>query len=153
MFYSVDDQRYWGENQDMMNQQLAIHSNDNNQDSYQRVIDLPFGRAIEHTKEALAAHGFNVVCEIDLGHQLTSRYKIDSYRYLILGGRNTVPPPESEPVLDLPPLYHVIVYERGGYTFISAIDLDKKFSIGGTGPFEIEMNKVGENLQRAINTI
>ena len=136
----------------MMNQQPAIHSN-NKLDSYHRVIDLPFGSAIERTKEALAAHGFGVVCEIDLGHKLTSKYKIDSYRYMILGGRNTAPSPEGEPQLELSLLHHVIVYERGGYTIVSAIDLDKMVSTGGNGPFEIAMNKVGEKLQCAINTI
>jgi hypothetical protein len=136
-----------------MNRHLAISTKDNNQESYQRIINLPFGSAIERTKDALEAHGFGVVCEIDLGHQLKCRYNIDSYRYMILGDRNTAPRPEGEPEWGFSLLHHVLVYERGGYTIISAVDLDKMFSIGGNDPFEMEMNKVGENLQRAINMI
>ncbi|MCI0337751.1 MAG: DUF302 domain-containing protein, partial [Acidobacteria bacterium] len=99
---------------------------------YHRVLDIPWDTGVQRAKEALAAEGFGVLCEIDISQKLKEKLGIDFYRYLILGACN---PPlayqalQEEPDLGLLLPCNVVVYEREGRTVVSAIDADKMLSI------------------------
>lgn len=123
---------------------------------YHRVLDLVWEHAVERTKEALAAEGFGVLCEIDIAQKLKEKLGIDFYPYLILGACN---PPlaaqalEEEPDLGLLLPCNVVVYEREGRTVVSAIDADKMLSIVGNPQLDVVAKQVNEKLHRVIDSI
>jgi uncharacterized protein (DUF302 family) len=123
---------------------------------YHRVLDLSWGTAVERAKEALAAEGFGVLCEIDIGQKLKEKLGIDFYRYLILGACN---PPlaaealEQEPDLGLLLPCNVVVYEHEERTVVSAIDADKMLSIVGNPQLDGVAKQVNEKLRRVIDGI
>ncbi|MBO0721705.1 MAG: DUF302 domain-containing protein [Blastocatellia bacterium] len=123
---------------------------------YHRVLDTPWGTAVQRAKEALSAEGFGVLCEIDISQKLREKLGIDFYRYLILGACN---PPlayqalQKEPDLGLLLPCNVAVYESEGRTVVSAIDADKMLSIVDNPQLETIGKQVNEKLRRAIDSI
>ena len=51
-------------------------------------VDLPFGRAVERAREALAEQGFGVLTEIDVQATLRDKRGIEMEPYVILGACN-----------------------------------------------------------------
>jgi uncharacterized protein (DUF302 family) len=52
------------------------------------LLDLPYGRAVEQVREALAEQGFGVLTEIDVRATLRDKHGEDMEDYLILGACN-----------------------------------------------------------------
>lgn len=123
---------------------------------YHRVLDTPWGTAVQRAKDALSAEGFGVLCEIDISQKLREKLGIDFYRYLILGACN---PPlayqalQKEADLGLLLPCNVVVYESEGRTVVSAIDAEKMLSIVGSPQLETIAKQVNEKLRRVIDSI
>jgi uncharacterized protein (DUF302 family) len=123
---------------------------------YHRVLDIPWETTIQRAKEALAAEGFGVLCEIDISQKLKEKLGIDFYQYLILGACN---PPlayqalQQEPDLGLLLPCNIVVYEREGRTVVSAIDADKMLSIVGNPRLEPVAKQINGKLRRVIDSI
>ena len=52
---------------------------------FSKTLDMSLTAAIEHTKAALANHGFGVVTEIDMSGTLKKKIGAEIYPYTILG--------------------------------------------------------------------
>lgn len=92
--------------------------------SISRETNLDFSEALEKVKEELKKEGFGVLTEIDIKATLKKKLDVDRDNYVILGACN---PPNADKALNaeieiglmLP--CNVIVYEKAGKTFVSAI--------------------------------
>ena len=91
---------------------------------YRKETDMPYEEAVEKIKEELSKEGFGILTEVDVKATLKKKLDVDIDKYAILGACN---PPnaykslsaEQEIGLMLP--CNVIVYEKEGRTYISAI--------------------------------
>ena len=91
---------------------------------YSRQIDLGFDEAIDKTKAELKKQGFGVLTEVNIQSTLKSKLDVDIEKYSILGACN--PPAayqalKAEPEIGLMLPCNVIVYQKDGKTFASAI--------------------------------
>lgn len=122
------------------------------------VLDLPFGEAVERTKNALKAEGFGVLSEIDLQEKLREKLGVEVDPYLILGACN---PPlaykalQAEPEIGLLLPCNVIVYATsGGRTVVAAVDPDAMLSIVGENAAVAEVGQDARGrLQRVIESL
>lgn len=93
---------------------------------------LGFDETVTRARDALAAEGFGVLCEIDVRGTLEQKLGIEREPYLILGACN---PPlahaalEAEPELGVLLPCNVVVYQQEGQTHIAAVDPERMFSI------------------------
>lgn len=55
---------------------------------FSKVLDVPFGEAVEKTTAALKAHGFGIITEIDVSNTLKTKLGVDFRPYRILGACN-----------------------------------------------------------------
>jgi uncharacterized protein (DUF302 family) len=123
---------------------------------YGKSLDLPFEDAVKRAKEALAAEGFGVLCEIDIKKKLKEKLGVDFANYIILGACN---PPLAYGALlqemDLGLLLpcNVVVYEKDGKSFAAAIDASKMLSIVGNPALEAPAGQVNEKLQKVIDSL
>ena len=122
------------------------------------VLDLPFGEAVERTKNALKAEGFGVLSEIDLKEKLREKLGVEIDPYLILGACN---PPlaykalQAEPEIGLLLPCNVIVYATsGGRTVVAAVDPDAMLSVVGENAAVAEVGRDARGrLQRVIESL
>jgi uncharacterized protein (DUF302 family) len=123
---------------------------------YARVLDLPFGEAVERARAALKDEGFGVLCEIDVKEKLREKLGVDFRNYLILGACN---PPLAHQALQqelnigllLP--CNVVVYELAGRTVVAAIDAAKMLSVVDNPALEATARKVNESLRRVVDSL
>ena len=98
------------------------------------VSSAPFAEAVARVRGELTDAGFGVLCEIDVQSTLREKLGVELEPYLILGACN---PPlahqglQAEPELGALLPCNVVIYERGGETWISAIDPERMLSIVG----------------------
>jgi uncharacterized protein (DUF302 family) len=121
-------------------------------------VGLDFERAVERAKEALAAEGFGILCEIDVAATMKKKLNVDFRPYVILGACN---PPFAHRALtaerDIGLLLpcNVIVYadDTPGRSVIAA--LDPVVALGVTGNDELRplAEEVKLGLIRALDVV
>lgn len=92
--------------------------------NYKKSTTLDYSNTVVKVKEELKKEGFGVLTEIDVRQTLKTKLNIDFEEYIILGACN---PPLAYQALtaeqDIGVLLpcNVIVYVKGGKTFVSAV--------------------------------
>ena len=121
-------------------------------------IALPYDRAVERTREALAAEGFGVLTEIDVRATLRKKLDVDFRPYVILGACN---PPlahralAAEPEIGLLLPCNVVVHEGDtpGTSVVSALDPVAALSLTGNREIAPLANEVRERLERVLRSV
>jgi len=91
---------------------------------YKRISDLPYEQTVEKVKDELQKEGFGVLTEIDVKATMKKKLGEDIDAYIILGACN---PPnalkalKAEQDIGLMLPCNVIVYEKEGKTYVSAV--------------------------------
>jgi uncharacterized protein (DUF302 family) len=118
--------------------------------------DLPFEEAVARVREALAAEGFGILCEIDVRATLKAKLGEEIEPYVILGACN---PPLAHQALGAEPDLgvflpcNVVVYTREGRTHVSAVDAERMLSLVGNEALEPIAAEVRDRLARAVAAI
>lgn len=121
---------------------------------FEKVLDMPFDKAIERVTEELKQEGFGVLTEIDVTATLKKKLDVDFRPYRILGACN---PPfaykalsaESHIGIYLP--CNVVVQDAGnGKTEVAAVDPMVAMSRVENAALEPVAKEVQEKLQRVI---
>ncbi len=123
---------------------------------YTKKTNLSFQQAVEKIKETLKEQGFGILTEIDVKATLKKKLGVDFENYLILGACN---PPlaykalqtEHEIGLLLP--CNVIVYEKEGEVFVSALLPSKALSIVENPELSEVAEKAEEKLKKAVDNV
>jgi uncharacterized protein (DUF302 family) len=121
-------------------------------------VDLDYGRAVERTKEALAAEGFGVLSEIDVAATLKKKLDVDFRPYVILGACN---PPfayraltaERDIGLLLP--CNVVVYatDEPARSVVAVLDPVEALKISGNAEIGPLAEEVKARLERALLSV
>jgi uncharacterized protein (DUF302 family) len=123
---------------------------------YGRNLELGFEAAAQQARESLKSEGFGVLCEINIKDKLKEKLGVEFTNYLILGACN---PPlaynalQQEMNLGLLLPCNVVVYEKGGKSFVAAIDAAKMLSVVENPALEPIAREVNERLRRVIDKI
>lgn len=124
---------------------------------FNKIIDLPFEKAIEHVTEELKKEGFGVLTEIDVQATLKKKLDVDFRPYRILGACN---PPfahkalsaESHIGIYLP--CNVVVQDAGnGRTEVAAVDPMVAMSRVDNAGLEPIAKEIQMKLQRVIENL
>ena len=121
-------------------------------------VPLAYERAVERTKEALAAEGFGILSEIDVAATLKKKLDVDFRPYVILGACN---PPLAHRALtaerDIGLLLpcNVIVYadDAPGHSVVAAMDPVEALSLTGNEAIAPVADEVRQRLVRALEAI
>ena len=93
---------------------------------FSKALEMPFGQAIKHVTDALAAKGFGVLTTIDVSATMKKKLGVDFRPYMILGACNPSfahKALQSEDKIGTMLPCNVIVQEAGkGRVEISAVD-------------------------------
>ena len=121
-------------------------------------VELDYERAVERLKEALAAEGFGVLCEIDVAATMKKKLDVDFRPYVILGACN---PPlayraltaERDIGLLLP--CNVIVYadDIPGRSVIAAMDPVVALEVTGNASIRPLAEDVKSRLTRTLAAV
>ena len=121
-------------------------------------VPLPYDRAVERTKEALAQEGFGVLTEIDMKATLKKKLDVDMAPYVILGACN--PPLAHKAVMaekDIGLLLpcNVIVYaaDEPGRSVVAAMDPVEALALTGNESIRPVASEVRARLERALRAV
>jgi uncharacterized protein (DUF302 family) len=122
------------------------------------IVDAPFERAVERTREELAKEGFGVLSEIDIAATLKKKLDVDFRPYLILGACN---PPlahqalQAERDIGLLLPCNVIVYEADdpSRSVVAAMDPVQALSLAANEQIGPLAGEVRARLQRVLGTL
>lgn len=118
-------------------------------------VDLPYGQAVERTREALQKEGFGVLTEIDVKSTLKKKIDVDFRPYVILGACN---PPLAHKALsaelDIGLLLpcNVVVYaaDEPGRSVVGALDPVEALSLTGNDAIRPLATEVRGRLERVL---
>lgn len=119
-------------------------------------VALSFGEAIARTKEALAAEGFGVLCEIDVQATLKAKIGVERSPYTILGACNPQLAHQAlthEPDLGLLLPCNVVVYENDQGVWVKAIEPGKMLSVVENPGLDPVAQQVREKLEKVLSRI
>lgn len=137
-----------------MQSKVGTHSDSDY--GYQRTVKLPFEATVARTRQALAAEGFGVLCEIDIKEKLREKLGVDFRNYIILGACN---PPlayrtlQEELNVGLLLPCNVVVYEKDESSVVAAIDASKMLSVIGNPRLESVATEVNDKLRRVVDNV
>lgn len=121
-----------------------------------RRTPLGFADALARAREALAAEGFGVLCEIDVQGTLRQKLGEEIGPYTILGACN---PPLAHRALGAEPQIgvllpcNVVVRGEEDATLVEAIDAVEMFSLVGKPELEAVAAEVRERLVRVVEQV
>lgn len=118
-------------------------------------VDLPYARALERTREALAKEGFGVLTEIDVAATLKKKLDVTFRPYMILGACN---PPLAHRALtaerDIGLLLpcNVVVYaaDEPGKSVVAAMDPIAALDLTGNEDIRAVAQEVRTRLERVL---
>jgi uncharacterized protein (DUF302 family) len=121
-------------------------------------VALDFERAVDRVKEALAAEGFGILCEIDVAATMKKKLDVDFRPYVILGACN---PPLAHRALtaerDIGLLLpcNVIVYadDSPGRSVVAAMDPVVALGVTGNTSLQPVAEEVKSRLIRALDAV
>jgi uncharacterized protein (DUF302 family) len=121
-------------------------------------VPLPYGQAVDRTREELAREGFGVLTEIDVAATLKKKLDVDFRPYVILGACNPGMAHRAlsaEPDIGLLLPCNVVVRagEAEGTSDVLAMDPEAALSLAdnpGIGPVA---KAVGEQLRRVLDRV
>jgi uncharacterized protein (DUF302 family) len=121
-------------------------------------VDLPYERAVERTRQALAAEGFGVLTEIDVAATLKKKLAVDFRPYIILGACN---PPLAHRALtaerDIGLLLpcNVVVYaaDEPGKSVVAAMDPVAALALTGNEQVRPVATEVRARLERVLAAV
>lgn len=121
-------------------------------------VSLPYGEAVEKTREALQAEGFGVLTEIDVRNTLKQKLDADFRPYIILGACN---PPLAHQALtherDIGLLLpcNVVVYQgdESDRSTVAAIDPVAQLGLTGNRDLIPVANDVKQRLGRVLDRV
>jgi len=118
-------------------------------------VPVPYTKAVERTKEALAAEGFGVLSEIDVAATLHKKLGVDFRPYVILGACN--PPLAHRALLaerDIGLLLpcNVVVYEADepGHSVVAVLDPVAAMRLSGNDAIQPIAEDVKARLTRVL---
>jgi uncharacterized protein (DUF302 family) len=120
-------------------------------------IHKPFDESLAATREALGAHGFGVLTEIDMAATLKKKLGLDIAPQVILGACN---PPTAYEALQaeesiglLLPCNVVVRSVDGGTTTVEAIDPETMHLLTGNDAMAPVAQRIGGMLQAALDSL
>jgi uncharacterized protein (DUF302 family) len=121
-------------------------------------VALEFERAVERVKEALAAEGFGILCEIDVAATMKKKLDVDFRPYVILGACN---PPlahraltaERDIGLLLPCNIIVFADDTPGHSVVAAMDPVVALGVTGNASLQPVAEEVKSRLVRALAAV
>lgn len=121
-------------------------------------VELPYDRAVEATRAALAREGFGVLTEIDVRATLKKKLDVDFRNYVILGACNPTLAhqalgAEREIGLLLP--CNVIVYaaDEPGRSVVAALDPVEQLTLAGNPSLVPLAMQVRQRMQRVLEHV
>lgn len=123
---------------------------------YKKQVHTSYESAVRKTREELSKEGFGILTEIDVKAILKNKLDVDFDNYIILGACN---PPfayralQSEQDIGLLLPCNVIVYEKKGLTFVSAIMPSVSMSMIENEQLGEIAGEVEEKLKKAIDSL
>ncbi len=124
--------------------------------SYKKKVALPFGEAVEKTKQALAKEGFGVLNETDVKKTIKTKLGVDYPDYVILGVCNpefSYKALEAEKEIGLFLPCKIIIYEKDGDVIISAMLPGALLKIVENEKMESIFFEVEKKIKNAIDAI
>ncbi|MBI4144440.1 DUF302 domain-containing protein [Candidatus Woesearchaeota archaeon] len=117
---------------------------------------LSYSEAVEKTRQVLKNEGFGIITEIDIKAKLKEKLNIDFPNYIILGACHPMSAyealqKETEIGLMLP--CNVIVYEKEGKVFVSAIKPTEVMKRINNPKLTELAERVEQKLKKAITAI
>jgi uncharacterized protein (DUF302 family) len=123
---------------------------------FTKALNIPYGKVVELTREALKKEGFGVLTEIDVQEKMKEKLGLDMRKYIILGACH--PPNAYQAILAeeniglmLP--CNVIVYEKGGKTVLSVIRPTVAMQMVDNVGIQKVSEEVEEMLQKAFDAV
>ncbi|MFH1591121.1 MAG: DUF302 domain-containing protein [archaeon] len=123
---------------------------------YKKEIKDSYEKAITHLEEELKKEGFGILTEINVKTTLKKKLDVDIEKYVILGACN---PPyaykslQAEQDIGLLLPCNIIVYEKEGKTFVSAIKPTIAMQISGNEKLKVIAEEIEQKLKKVIDSL
>ena len=123
---------------------------------YKRQVSLPYEATVQKVTAELKNNGFGVPTQIDVKALLKEKLNAEFDKYIILGSCN---PPfafqalQTEDDIGLLMPCNLIVYERGGSTFVAAIKPTLSMSMVGNEKLRGIAEEVEQKLKKVVDSI
>lgn len=123
-----------------------------------RIVDLPYGNALERTRQELAKEGFGILSEIDVAATLQTKLGASFRPYVILGACNPQLAQRAltaEPDVGVLLPCNVVVYaaEAAGRTVVSAVDPETSLARIGNEALRPVAGEVKARLRRVLDGV
>jgi uncharacterized protein (DUF302 family) len=123
-----------------------------------KAVSLPYDKAVEQTRDALAAEGFGVLTEINVRETLKKKLDVDFRPYVILGACN--PPLAHQALsneLDIGLLLpcNVVVYagDEEGTSVVQVMDPEAALALTGNAAITPIARDVKSRLEKVLTRI